>query len=58
MQYDLIMGQDHEWWLYDDATGLYYPTGLSWNRVTEDEVKEIVAREGTDGDWLVIDYDI
>lgn len=58
MPYDLIMGQDHEWWLYDDATGLYYPTGLSWNRVTEDEVKEIVAREGASGDWLVIDYDL
>ena len=55
MPFEMIMGQDHEWWLYDNDTDLYYPTGLSWNRVSEDEAIEIITREGTSGDWLSLD---
>ena len=56
--YEAIAGQDHEWWLFDDRTGLFYPTGYSWNRVGGTELQKLMEKDGVGGTWLDIDYDI
>ena len=58
MNYEIIKGQDHEYWLYDNGTDLYYPTGYSWNKVSEEELIKILEREGTRGAWLDMEFDV
>ena len=50
--YDLVMGQDHEWYLYSNILNAWYPTGLSWSQYDEDEMIAIVNARGVGGDWL------
>jgi hypothetical protein len=50
---ELIMGQDHEWWVYDGKRDAYFPTEMSWNKYTEEEmVKEFNKHGFGMGTWI------
>ena len=50
--YELVSGQDHEWYLYSNKNDSWYPTGFSWNRVDEDEMIAAINAMGVGGDWI------
>lgn len=39
-------GQDHCYWVYDDATDKYLHTDISWGEYSEDEFIRMMARCG------------
>lgn len=59
---ELIVGQDHCWYLYSNSIDGYYYTGLSTSKIDEYELIEIVNRNGEyyqdDALWIFGDIDI
>lgn len=43
---EIIWGQDHTYWVYDNERNAYYPTDVSWNRVTEEQFIESFNKIG------------
>lgn len=39
-KHEVIMGQDHCYWIYDNDTDKYYETMVSWDRYKEDDFVE------------------
>ena len=37
---EVICGQNHKYWVYDNDRDAYYPTDISWNKVPEPEFVE------------------
>ena len=38
---EIIRGQDHDYWIYNNDTDMYYPTSESWNAMEENEFVEV-----------------
>ena len=57
--YEYVLGQDHDWWIYDNSTGMIAATYSYAD--TEEEVRKAVENGKIDLEWIPeneIDFDI
>ena len=49
---ELVAGQDHEWWIYDNKLDSWYPTEYKINEIEEKELISKLKTEDLSGDWI------
>ena len=43
---EIIMGQDHCYWIYSNKKDMYIETSISWHRHTEEEMLQLAVTFG------------